>query len=43
MNVKTDLGNQIGERGMNNHGVNVIMCQSDISADSIFKTRSIML
>ena len=37
--VKADLVKQIREKGMNNHGVNVTICQSDIIADSKLKTR----
>ena len=39
MNVKTDLVKKIREKVMNNHGVNVTMCRSDIAADSNFKER----
>jgi hypothetical protein len=39
VNVKTDLVKQIREKVMNNHGVNVTICQSDIAADSKFKMR----
>ena len=37
VNVKTDLVKQIREKGMNNHGVNVTICWSDIAAGSKFK------
>jgi hypothetical protein len=37
VNLQTDLVKQIREKGMNNHGVNVTICQSDIAADCKFK------
>jgi hypothetical protein len=39
VNVKTDLVKQMREKGMNNHGINVTICQSDIEADSKLKKR----
>jgi hypothetical protein len=39
VNVKTDLVKQIREKDMNNHGVNVTICWSDIAVGRKFKKR----